>query len=72
MTRHVAEAGTYAPVTILVGETADGGTRVAYDTVASALAAYHDEAALEIAQALDAERLGLLRRVTGLPASGTP
>src|ERR1700747_3622741 len=34
MTRHVPDAGSYAPVTILVAETSGGGTRVSYDTVA--------------------------------------
>src|SRR6202050_2859485 len=42
MTRHVADAGSYAPVTILIQQLPDGGTRVAYDTVARALAPYHD------------------------------
>jgi hypothetical protein len=64
MTRHVADAGSYAPVTILIQER-PGGTRVAYDTVASAIAPYHDAAASQVAQQLDAEVLGLLRRVTG-------
>jgi hypothetical protein len=64
MTRHVADAGSYAPVTILIQET-PGGTRVAYDTVASAIAPYHDAAASQVAQQLDAEVLGLLRQVTG-------
>ena len=68
MTRHVADAGSYAPVTLLVQETA-GGTRVAYDTVASAIAPYRDAAASEVAAHLDTEVLGLLRRVTGA-ASG--
>jgi hypothetical protein len=38
MTRHVAHAGSYAPVTILIQEMPGGGTRVAYDSVASAIA----------------------------------
>ncbi len=38
MTRHVADAGSYAPVTILIQETPDGGTHVAYDSVASEIA----------------------------------
>ena len=38
MTRHVADAGSYAPVTILIQQMPDGGTCVAYDAVAS----YHD------------------------------
>jgi len=71
MTRHVADAGSYAPVTILIQEMPDGGTRAAYDTVASAIAPYHDVAASEVAQRLDTEVLGLLRQVTGAPASVT-
>jgi hypothetical protein len=71
MTRHVADAGSYAPVTILIQEMPDGGTRVAYDTVASAIAPYHDAAATEVAQRLDTEVLGLLRQVSGMPASVT-
>jgi hypothetical protein len=48
----------------------DGGTRVAYDTVASAIAPYHDAAASEVAQQLDTEVLALLRQVAGVPGSG--
>jgi hypothetical protein len=65
MTRHVADAGSYAPVTILVEEKPVGGTRVAYDTVASAIAPYHDAAASQVAQRLDAEVLELLHQATG-------
>jgi uncharacterized protein (DUF302 family) len=65
MTRHVADAGSYAPVTILIQEMPDGRTRVAYDTVASAIAPYHDGAASEVAERLDTEVLELLRQVTG-------
>ena len=53
MTRHVADAGSYAPVTILIQQMPDGGTRVAYDTLASALAPYHDASASEVAQQLN-------------------
>ena len=70
MTRHVADAGSYAPVTILIQEMAGGGTRVAYDTVASAIAPYHDAAASQVAERLDTEVLGLLRQVTGAPGPG--
>ena len=69
MTRHVADAGSYAPVTILIQEMPGGGTQVAYDSVASAIAPYHDAAASEVAERLDAEVLELLRQVTGVPAS---
>jgi hypothetical protein len=68
MTRHVADAGSYAPVTILIEETPDGGTRVAYDSVVSALAPYDNAAASTVAEQLDAEVLGLLREATGVPA----
>ena len=71
MTRHVADAGSYAPVTILIQEMPDGGTRVAYDTVASAVAPYHDAAASKVAEHLDTEVLELLRQVTGVPAPAT-
>jgi hypothetical protein len=69
MTRHVADAGSYAPVTILIQEMPDGGTKVAYDTVASAIAPYHDAAAAQVAQRLDTEVLELLRRAAGVPGS---
>jgi uncharacterized protein (DUF302 family) len=71
MTRHVPDAGSYAPVTILLEQT-PSGTRVAYDSVASALAPYRDAAASQVARRLDAEVLGLLRQVTGVPASASP
>jgi hypothetical protein len=70
MTRHVADAGSYAPVTILIQEMPGGGTRVAYDAVASAIAPYHDAAASQVAERLDTEVLGLLRQVTGAPGRG--
>jgi uncharacterized protein (DUF302 family) len=66
MARHVPDAGSYAPVTILVEETPAGGTRVAYDSVASEIARYDNAAASEVADRLDAEVLGLLRKATGL------
>ncbi len=70
MTRHVPDAGSYAPVTILIQQT-PGGTRVACDSVASALGPYHDAAASQVARRLDTEVLGLLRQVTGVPASAS-
>jgi hypothetical protein len=71
MTRHLPDAGSYAPVTILIEELPAGGTRVAYDTVTSAIARYGDAAASRVAERLDTEVLELLRRVTGVPASAT-
>ena len=68
MTRHTPDAGSYAPVTILIEELPGGATRVAYDTVSSAIAPYGDAAAAQVAERLDTEVLGLLRRATGVPA----
>jgi phenylpyruvate tautomerase PptA (4-oxalocrotonate tautomerase family) len=64
MTRHLADAGSYAPVTVLIQELPGRGTRIAYDTVASAIAPYRNAAAAQVAGRLDAEVLGLLRQVT--------
>jgi hypothetical protein len=69
MTRHLPDAGSYAPVTILIEELPGGGTRVAYDTVSSAIAPYGDAAASQVAERLDAEVLGLLHQATGVPAA---
>ena len=71
MTRHLPAAGSYAPVTILIQELPGGGTQVAYDTVASAIAPYADAAASQVAQRLDTEVLSLLRHATGIPATGS-
>jgi len=71
MTRHIADAGSYAPVTILIQELAGGGTQVAYDTVTSAIAPYQNAAASQVAHRLDTEVLTLLRRATGISATAT-
>jgi hypothetical protein len=72
MTRHVPDAGSYAPVTILVQELPGGGTRLAYDSVASAIAIYDDPAATQVAENLDTEVLALLRQVSGLSPRQAP
>lgn len=72
MTRHVPDAGSYAPVTILIEELPGGGTRVAYDTVSSAIAPNGDATAAQVAERLDTEVLGLLHRATGVPAAAVP
>jgi hypothetical protein len=69
MTRHLPAAGAYAPVTILIAELPGGGTQVAYDTVASAIAPYADAAASQVAERLDTEVLSLLRHATSIPAT---
>ena len=71
MTRHLPAAGAYAPVTILIQELPAGRTRVAYDTVASAIAPYGDAAASQVARRLDAEVLSLLHHAAGMPATAT-
>jgi uncharacterized protein (DUF302 family) len=52
MAKHVADAGSYAPVTILVDERPDG-VHLSYDRMASLLAPYENEKALKVAQGLD-------------------
>ncbi len=53
MAKHVHDAGSYAPVTILVDERSDG-VHVSYDRMASLLSHYENQEALSIARALDA------------------
>ena len=52
MVKHVPDAGSYAPVTILIDERADG-VHVSYDRMASYLAPYGNADALNVARALD-------------------
>jgi uncharacterized protein (DUF302 family) len=59
MVEHAPDAGSYAPVTILVYEREDG-VHVSYDTMASYLAPYENEKALRVARDLDAKVLRLL------------
>jgi len=54
MVKHVADAGSYAPVTILIEERADS-VRISYDRMASYLATYGSSEALKVAQELDAK-----------------
>jgi len=63
MTEYVPDAGSYAPVTILVYEREDG-VHVSYDTMASYLSDYGNEKALEVARDLDAKVIGLLTEAT--------
>jgi hypothetical protein len=72
MTRHVPDAGSYAPVTILIEELPGGGTRLAYDSVVSELAIYDDPATTQVAENLDTEVLDLLRQVSGLSPRQAP
>jgi len=61
MAKHVPDAGSYAPVTVLVDERADG-VHLSYDRMASLLAPYKNSSALEVARALDMKVEDLLQR----------
>ena len=52
MAKHVPDAGSYAPVTVLVDERADG-VHLSYDRMASFLAVYGNPDALQVAEKLD-------------------
>jgi uncharacterized protein (DUF302 family) len=52
MAKHVPDAGSYAPVTVLVDERADG-VHLSYDKMASLLAPYRNSEALAVARDLD-------------------
>ena len=54
MVKHVADAGSYAPVTILIEERPHD-VRIAYDRMASYLAPYGNNEALKVARELDAK-----------------
>lgn len=60
MVRLVPDAGSYAPVTILIDQRPDG-VHVSYDTMASFLAPYRNEKALKIARDLDAKIEALIK-----------
>jgi len=60
MAKHVPDAGSYAPVTVLVDERADG-VHLSYDKMASLLAPCKNRDALEVARGLDRKIEDLLR-----------
>ena len=64
MARHVPDAGSYAPVTILVAKRADG-VHLSYDRMASLLAAYANPNALAVARNLDTKIEDLMREAAG-------
>ena len=61
MVKHVPNAGSYAPVTVLVDERAKG-VHLSYDRMASFLAPYGNHDALEVARNLDKKIEDLLRQ----------
>src|SRR6202166_1076184 len=60
MAKHVPDAGSYAPVTVLVDERADG-VHLSYDRMTSFLAPYGNDDALRVAEYLDNKVETLLR-----------
>jgi uncharacterized protein (DUF302 family) len=61
MAKHVPDAGSYAPVTVLVDERADG-VHLSYDKMESLLAPYGNRDALEVARELDRKIEKILER----------
>ena len=59
MVKHVPDAGSYAPVTILIDERSDG-VHLSYDRMSSFLAPYENAEALKVARDLDAKVEALL------------
>jgi uncharacterized protein (DUF302 family) len=59
MAKHVPDAGSYAPVTVLVDERADG-VHLSYDRMVSFLRPYGNAEALKVAKDLDAKVEALL------------
>ena len=60
MAKHVPDAGSYAPVTILVDQRPDG-VHLSYDKMASLLAPYGNPKALAVTRDLDSKIESLLR-----------
>jgi len=61
MAKTVPDAASYAPITILIDERADG-VHLSYDSMASLIAPYGSEPALAVARALDAKIESLLEK----------
>jgi uncharacterized protein (DUF302 family) len=64
MVKHVPDAGSYAPVTILIDERSDG-VHLSYDRMTSFLAPYENAAALKVARDLDEKVEALLSAAAG-------
>lgn len=62
MAKYIPDAGSYAPVTILVDERPDG-VHLSYDKMVSLLAPYGNPDALTVAQDLDSKIENLLREL---------
>ena len=64
MAKQVPDAGSYAPVTILIDERPDG-VHLSYDRMVSFLAPYNNSEALKVAKDLDAKVEALLSAAAG-------
>src|SRR5712671_4026596 len=64
MAQHVPDAGSYAPVTILIDERPDG-VHLSYDRMASFIAPYNNSEALKVARDLDKKVEALLSAAAG-------
>ncbi len=64
MAKRVPDAGSYAPVTVLVDERPDG-VHISYDKMASLLAPYRNSEALAVARNLDEKVEALLYEAAG-------
>jgi uncharacterized protein (DUF302 family) len=64
MVKHVPDAGSYAPVTVLVDQRPDG-VHLSYDRVVSFLKPYGSTEALKVAEDLDAKVEALLASAAG-------
>jgi uncharacterized protein (DUF302 family) len=64
MAKHVPDAGSYAPVTVLVDERQDG-VHLSYDRMSSLLAPYGNPDALQVARDLDKKVEDLLKQAAG-------
>lgn len=63
MAKYVPDAGSYAPVTVLVDQRADG-VHLTYDKMSSFLAPYGNRNALAVARELDSKVESLLREAS--------
>lgn len=64
MVRHLPDAGSYAPVTILIDERPDG-VHLSYDKMESYLLSYGSSDAFDVARNLDAKIVSLLHECVG-------
>jgi uncharacterized protein (DUF302 family) len=64
MVKHVPEAGSYAPITLLIDERSNG-VHLGYDKVESFLAPYGSADALAVARSLDEKVEKLMRDAAG-------